>query len=125
MQLSCSNTHDLIVTIVKKGWVERIIEATKKAGAEGGTVIPGRGVGIHESKKFWGIPIEPEKEILLTLVTKEQTEEVLNTIIKAGKLDQPATGIAFVVDIKRVAGIVHFLQQLEEKENCTSLENQE
>lgn len=65
-----SDTHDLIVTVVKKGCVEKIIEASKKAGAEGGTVIPGRGIGIHEGKKFFGIPIEPEKEILLTLIPK-------------------------------------------------------
>ncbi len=111
------DTHDLIVTIVKKGWVERIIEASRKAGAEGGTIIPGRGVGIHESKKLLGIPIEPEKEILLTLIQKEKTEEVLSAIVEAGKLNQPGTGVGFVLELKQVVGIVHLLRQMEENQS--------
>ena len=53
---------DLIVTIVKKGFSEQIIQASIKAGAKGGTVLFGRGTGIHEKKKILGIPIEPEKK---------------------------------------------------------------
>ncbi len=105
------NTHDLIVTIVKKRFVEEIIEATKNTGAEGGTIIPGRGTGIHEGKKLLGIPIEPEKDILLTLVPKNMVDEVLSAIIKAGNLNCPGTGICFVLDVKKIAGIVHFLEQ--------------
>jgi len=112
---SVENTHDLIVTIVRKGWVERVIEASKKAGAEGGTIIPGRGTGIHESKKLLGIPIEPEKEILLTLVPKETTDHVLEAIIEAGELNKKGTGVGFVVDLKKVVGIVHFLEKIEQQ----------
>lgn len=108
------DTHDLIVTIIKKGWVERITKASRKAGAEGGTIILGRGIGIHESKKFMGIPVEPEKEILLTLIKKEKTDQVLSAIVEAGELNRPGTGIGFVVELKRVVGIVHFLKELED-----------
>ena len=111
MRESISDTHELIVTIVKKGWTENIIEASKKAGAEGGTIVSGRGVGIHEGKKLLGIPIEPEKEIILTLVQEEITDQVLSAIIKAGKLDKPGTGISFVIDVKKLDGIVHLLEQ--------------
>ena len=44
---------DLIVTIVKKGFSEQIIQASIKAGAKGGTVLFGRGTGIHEKRKYW------------------------------------------------------------------------
>jgi len=101
---------DLIVTIVKKGWAERIVKASKEAGAEGGTIVFARGTGIHEQKSILGIPIEPEKEMILTLVPVEKTDEILQAIIEAGELEKPATGIAFVLDVKRVAGIVHLLE---------------
>ncbi len=101
---------DLIVTIVKKGWAERIVKASKEAGAEGGTIVFARGTGIHEQKSILGIPIEPEKEMILTLVPVEKTDEILQAIIEAGELENPATGIAFVLDVKRVAGIVHLLE---------------
>ncbi len=102
--------QDLIVTIVKKGCCECIIEETKKAGAEGATIIPARGTGIHEQKKLLGIPIEPEKEIIFTIVPEAITDQVLAAIIRAGKLEQPGTGVAFVIDLKKVVGVVHLLK---------------
>jgi nitrogen regulatory protein P-II 1 len=105
--------HDLIVTIIRKGFAEQIVQASREAGAEGATIIFGRGTGIHEQKKLLGIPIEPEKEIILTIIPAEKTEQVLKAIIKAGKLEQPATGIAFVVTLKEVVGVVHLLKELE------------
>jgi nitrogen regulatory protein P-II 1 len=104
--------HDLIVTIVKKGCCEKIVAATRIAGAEGATIIPARGTGIHEQKKLLGIPIEPEKEIIFTITLEEKTEQVLDAIIKAGKLEQPATGIAFVLELKKVVGVVHLVKAM-------------
>lgn len=53
---------DLIVTIVNKGDSWDVVEASKKAGAEGGTIISGRGTGIHENLKILGIPIERKRK---------------------------------------------------------------
>jgi len=36
--------RNLIVTIVKKGWGDSVLQASIKAGADGGTVMIGRGV---------------------------------------------------------------------------------
>lgn len=104
--------HDLIVTIVKKGYCEKIITATRIAGAEGATIIPARGTGIHEQKKLLGIPIEPEKEVIFTITLEEKTEQVLDAIIKVGKLEQSATGIAFVLELKKVVGVVHLVKAM-------------
>ncbi|MDW7739870.1 MAG: P-II family nitrogen regulator [Bacillota bacterium] len=108
--------HDLIVTIVKKGCCEKIITATKTAGAEGATIIPARGTGIHEQKKLLGIPIEPEKDIIFTIIQEEKTDDVLKAIIKAGKLEKPGTGIAFVLELKKVVGVVHLVRELKNYE---------
>ncbi len=104
--------HDLIVTIVKKGCCERIVKASREAGSEGATIIPARGTGIHEKKQLLGIPIEPEKEIILTIIQEHKTKEVMDAIIKAGNLNKPATGVAFVMELKQVAGIVHMVKEL-------------
>ena len=108
--------HNLIVTIVKKGCCECIIKATKEAGAEGATIIPARGAGIHEQKKLLNIPIEPEKEIIFTIIQEHKTEAVMEAIIEAGKLNKPGTGIAFILELKNVAGIVHLVKALEQAE---------
>ena len=109
--MKIARDHELIVTIVRKGWAEKVIIAAKAAGARGGTVLHGRGVGVHEQKKLLGLPIEPEKEIILTLIHKDKTNEVLKAVVDAGKLQKPGHGIGFVLDVDKVVGIVELLEQ--------------
>lgn len=104
---------DLIVTIVRMGFSEKIIEASRQAGAEGGTIIVGRGTGVHEKKKLLGIPVEPEKEIIFSVVPRDRTQQILEAIVRAGELDKPGAGIAFVLELKQVAGICHLLYKTE------------
>jgi len=101
---------DLIVTIVNKGFAEEVVETTKKAGAEGGTIINGRGTGIHENAKLFGIPIEPEKEIVLTLIDRNITNKVLEAISNAVELNKPSKGVAFVLEVEKAVGICHLLK---------------
>jgi len=98
---------DLIVTIVNRGFATEVIDVSKKAGAEGGTILPGRGTGVHEESKIFGIPIQPEKEVVLTLISREKTEKVLEAIEREMSLNEPGKGIAFVIEVKKVAGICH------------------
>ncbi len=97
----------LIVVVVETGRASALMEAARAAGAEGGTIFHGRGTGIHEHNKFLGIPIEPEKEILMILIEKTRTETVLEALVGAGKLNEPGKGMAFVLDVSNVAGICH------------------
>ncbi|MGA8942427.1 MAG: P-II family nitrogen regulator [Thermoactinomyces sp.] len=101
--------HKLIVTVVNKGKGRKVVKASKQAGAEGGTVLFGKGSGIHELVTFLGIHIEPEKEVILTLIPDEKLESVLKAVTKAGELDRPGKGISFVLDTKKVVGIHHLL----------------
>lgn len=99
--------QSLIITIVRKGWGDKVLEASMKAGAEGGTILLGRGIGIHEKQKLLGIPIEPGKEIVLSVVHSDKSEAILQKIICESGLEKPGAGIAFVVPIEKVAGICH------------------
>jgi nitrogen regulatory protein PII len=97
----------LIVTIVRKGWGDTVLEASVKAGAQGGTVLFGRGAGINEQEKILGIPIEPEKEIVLTVTDSDRVEAILQEIVRAAELNKPRRGLAFVVPIDKVVGVAH------------------
>ena len=97
----------LLVAIVSQGRCSPLVEAAKAAGAEGATIVRGRGTGVHEGAKFLGLPIEPEKDVMLVLVPVGAAEEVLDAMVTAGQLDQPGKGIVFMLDVPRVAGIVH------------------
>ncbi len=108
--------YDLILTIVNRGESDKVVDASKKAGAEGGTILHGRGTGIHEKAKLFNILIEPEKELILTLVSREKTEQVLHTIEEDAHLNKPGKGIAFVLEVEKTVGINHQLNQLVNEE---------
>lgn len=109
--MSNNYSNELIVTIVKRGWSEPVLAAARGAGAEGGTILFGRGTGIREVKTLLGIAIEPEKEIILTVVAANRTDVVLDAIVAAAGLDQPGMGLAFVLPIRCVAGRVHMFRE--------------
>ncbi len=97
----------LIVSIVRKGWGDIVLAASVQAGAEGGTIMFGRGAGIHEQGSILGIPIEPEKEIVLTLTYADKSDAILTEIVRAAELEKPGNGLAFVVPVSKVAGVPH------------------
>ena len=61
------NMYQAIWVIVDRGNGEEVIASAAAAGSRGGTIIYGRGSGIHETGKIFNFPIEPEKEIVLIL----------------------------------------------------------
>lgn len=99
--------YKLIAAILPKGSTGKVMDAAREAGAEGGTILLARGTGVHEARKFFGISVSSERELVLILVEPEKAEGVLDAVVKAGRLDEPAKGIAFVLAVEQVTGIVH------------------
>lgn len=105
--------YDLIMTIVNRGFADQVIDAARSAGAHGGTVFYARGTGIHEVEKFFAISIQPEKEVVLTLVKHEDTQAIMHSIVAAAGLKTAGKGLAFSLPIADVVGITHSLEELE------------
>lgn len=98
----------LVVTIVKKGWGDEVIKASRKAGAQGGTILYGRGTGIHENKSILGLMIEPEKEIVLTIAESNIAGNIQKSITESVKLNEPGTGVGFILPLEKVFGITRY-----------------
>lgn len=114
---SCSNNveekdgfdnsmFDVITIIVDKGNAEDVMDAAKKAGSKGGTIINGRGSGIHETSKLFSMEIEPEKEVVLMLSGESKTEDIIASIKDALKIDEPGNGIIYVQKALRTYGVL-------------------
>ncbi|HCW05095.1 MAG TPA: transcriptional regulator [Clostridium sp.] len=97
--------YNLIMVVVDRGKAEAVIEAASKAGSRGGTIINGRGSGIHETSKVFSMEIEPEKEIALIICEKQLTESIATSIRNDLQIDEPGNGIIFIQDIKRAYGL--------------------
>jgi len=95
----------LIMAFVKPSITDQVVDAMKKAGATGATIIPARGTGMHEAKSFFGLSIEDQTDIIVFLVEEHVVENLMKVIQLAGKFGEPGTGIAFVLPIEHVAGL--------------------
>ncbi|WP_102026212.1 P-II family nitrogen regulator [Salirhabdus sp. Marseille-P4669] len=97
--------YHAITVIVEKGNAEEVIDAATEAGSKGGTIINGRGSGIHETSKVFAMDIEPEKEIVLILSERESTENIVSSIRNKLKIDEPGNGIIFIQDVNNTFGL--------------------
>ncbi|MDP3065452.1 MAG: P-II family nitrogen regulator [Methanobacteriaceae archaeon] len=107
---SCSE-FKLIYVVVEAGHGSFIMNSAREAGAEGGTTYFARGTSIHEHGKFLGVPIEPEKEVVMIIIKDSMADQVFDYVVKKGELDTPGKGVAFILDLSRVAGICHLLDE--------------
>ncbi|EPD1726137.1 P-II family nitrogen regulator [Enterococcus hirae] len=116
---------NMIVTIVDGGMGYEVIKFSKTAGAAGGTILHGRGSGIHDSSNFLGLEISPEKDIVLTLVPDSLTNQVMETIGQGINIDVPENGICFSIDVDKVIGITKIHQYREVIEMKELMEKEE
>ena len=60
-------THELIIVITNQGYTDKVMDAARSAGAGGGTAIHAKGTGAELARKFFGVSIASEKEIVFII----------------------------------------------------------
>lgn len=99
--------HEVIFCIVNSGYSEAVMDAAKKLGARGGTVINARGTAGKEAENFFHIAIQEEKEIVMILVPREIKDAVLHALYNEVGLETPGQGIAFSAPVDSVVGLTN------------------
>jgi nitrogen regulatory protein PII len=104
----------LIICFVEDGKTNDVLDAARKAGATGSTVINNaRGEGLNANKTFFGLSLETQRDVILFLVEEHLSRKILETIENAGEFDdKPGTGIAVQIDVEDAVGVSHQIQQL-------------
>ena len=97
--------HDVIFCIVNSGFSEAVMDAAKKGGAKGGTVINARGTAGKEAEKFFGITVQEEKEIVMILTSSESKDKILQNLYDEVGLNTAGQGIAFALPVDGVVGL--------------------
>lgn len=95
---------DAVFVVVNRGFTDLVMVAARKVGVTGGTVLHARGTGSEQFKKYYGISVTPEKEIVMIVVKSELTDKVLLAVNEAAGLDSPGQGIAFALPITDYVG---------------------
>lgn len=99
-------SHELMMVVVNKGLALDVVETAREAGASGATVLHARGSGAHTREKFFNLNIDPEKEIVMMVVSEDVAAAVANAVDEAFKLDRPNSGILFSLPIDAVSGLL-------------------
>ena len=97
--------YHLVVTIVSEGYLEQVMKAAKKAGSSGGTAIKGRGLSESKRAKILGFDIEPERDIVLNLVSEEDKTKVMEAITKEVGIKTKALGICMSLPVDEAIGL--------------------
>lgn len=108
-------THQAIICIVNSGYSDEVMDAAKKFGARGGTVLNARGTANKDAEKFFGISVEAEKEIVLIVVQSNLVDDILHALYQEVGLNTPGQGIAFAVPVDNVVGIATETNEKQEK----------
>ena len=106
----------LIIALVNDDVTDAILTASRDAGATGATVINNaRGEGIKQTKTFFGLTLETQRDVLMLLVEEHLSREVLEKISEVGEFDEsPGSGIAFQIDVEDAVGVSHQIKELTE-----------
>lgn len=96
--------YHLIITIVLEGHLEQVMNAAKRMGATGGTVIRGRGLGNNEMVKLFGFEIEPGRELVFNIVEESIKNKVMEEITKEVGIKTPGKGICISLPVDSAIG---------------------
>ena len=97
--------NEVIFCIVNEGFSEAVMDAARRAGARGGTVMRSHGTANAEAEKMFGIMISPQKEIVMMLVDAACRNDILHALYTSIGLDTPGQGIAFSMPVDGVVGV--------------------
>lgn len=99
--------YRLVTCIVERGRAERVVDEAIRAGAQGATIYQARGKGVRERLSFLGRLVDPEKEVILIVTTKEQTRSVFDSVVKTAQLEAPGKGFAYVQPVEQAVGFLN------------------
>ena len=104
----------LIIAFVEDEKTDVVLDTSRKFGAMGATVINNaRGEGLEQSKTFFGLTLETQRDMLLFLVEEHLSRTILEEISRAAEFDsKPGTGIAFQIDVEDAIGVMHQVEEL-------------
>ena len=104
----------LLIAFVEDSKTNVVLDAARKAGATGATVISNaRGEGLNQKRTFFGLTLDVQKDVLLFVVEEHLSRHILETINEVGEFDQASgQGIAIQIDIEDAVGVAHQVEKL-------------
>ena len=98
-------THELLVVITNQGHTDTVMDAARAAGATGGTAVHAKGTGTELAKKFFGVSIAAEKELIFILTLEETRVPIMKAIMAQAGMQTEAQSLVFSLPVSDIAGL--------------------
>ncbi len=98
-------THELIVVITNQGHTDLVMDAAREAGATGGTAVHAKGTGTDLAKKFFGVSIASEKELVFILAREEDRRPIMKAVMAQAGMQTEAQSLVFSLPVSDIAGL--------------------
>lgn len=109
------HTHELIIVITKRGNTDLVMDAARSAGAAGGTTIHAKGTGMELAKRFLGVSIAAEKEMVFILTRLQDRNPIMKAVMAKAGMQTEAQSIAFSLPVSDIAGLRRLELESEEE----------
>ena len=100
MNKSEQTGFDVVAVIMERGYTTTAMDAARKAGARGGTVISARGIAENEVKRFFGI-----EEIVFLVVKSEEKQAVMTELMRAVGTRTRSHGLVLSLPVSGAIGL--------------------
>jgi nitrogen regulatory protein PII len=98
-------THELVVVIANRGYTDMVMDAARKAGATGGTAVHAKGTGTDLARKFFGVSIAEEKELIFILARTEDRKAIMKGVMAGAGMQTEAQSLVFSMPVSDLAGL--------------------
>ncbi|HWP80013.1 MAG TPA: P-II family nitrogen regulator [Candidatus Acidoferrum sp.] len=112
-----SDSIQMILAVVNRGFADEAMDAAREAGAAGGTIIHAKGTGDGEDTRFYGITIQHEKEMLLILARACERKAIMQAVAARVGMRTPGQGIVFSLPVSGAVGLTAQYDCEDEDEN--------
>jgi hypothetical protein len=103
--LAGETRYELVVAIINQGFSDILMSAARTAGARGGTIVHARRSGAEEAKKFLGISLQEEKELVAIITTRAHKKELMQAISHACGANTDAQGVMVSLPVEGCEGL--------------------
>lgn len=105
-EMEDKSNFEALFAIVDRGSGDDVVDIAQKAGAKGATIVHGRGTGATVLGEVFDMVIEPEKDIVLMLIDKDNIDSIMEDLTKEMEISMPNRGILFTMAVNRTIGLV-------------------
>jgi hypothetical protein len=95
----------VLVAILAEELEEQAIDVARRSGAGGVTILGAKGIGAKEKKTFFGLTVEGSQSVLVFVLEKKLSVQVLKNLSLELDLQRSSRGVVFTLPLEHIAGI--------------------